>query len=253
MRIGVAFDAEVLQRRAEHSMLQQLDVVVLPELMDGGYASLRRGKLPHTLHDDLVTSLRNATRRHAWTLVAGSIFFRHGLRRPTNTSLVFRRGRLIHRYDKVHLFGPTGDKRFFRPGDVITRTFRIPYAGSTLRAGVIICYDVRFPELIRTMALQRLDILFVPARWPRVRDEAWHTLLKARAIENQIFTVGCNAGGEEGGHSFAFDPEGREIFSNKNRPRRPVETFTIDVKKLSAARTLHNNLKEAVFLRRHLR
>jgi len=80
--------------------------------------------------------------------------------------------------------------------------------GSNIRAGVIICYDLRFPELTRMLALGGIQVLFIPARWPAIRNDAWQTLLKARAIENQIFVVGCNAPGKEGGLSYVFDPLG---------------------------------------------
>jgi predicted amidohydrolase len=100
------------------------------------------------------------------------------------------------------------------------------------------------------MALQGLQVLFVPARWPSARDDAWQTLLKARAIENQVFVVGCNAAGSEGGYSYAFDPLGRMIFSNRNKPPSPLQTFTFNPRRLMLARTLHNNLREAVLLRR---
>jgi predicted amidohydrolase len=93
-----------------------------------------------------------------------------------------------------------------------------------------------------------MQILFVPARWPMLRDEAWQTLLKARAIENQIFVLGCNALGVEGGFSYAYDPSGRMIFSNRGRKAHDLETFIIDLDGLASARRLHDNLREAVLL-----
>jgi predicted amidohydrolase len=108
----------------------------------------------------------------------------------TNTSIVFAHGRLIHRYDKIHLFHPTGDHRYFSTGSRV-KTFRL---GGGLRAGIVICYDLRFPEITRALALQGMRLLLVPSRWPSIRDRAWKTLLRARAIENQIFVIGCNVG-----------------------------------------------------------
>jgi predicted amidohydrolase len=83
-----------------------------------------------------------------------------------------------------------------------------------------------------------------------VRDEAWQTLLKARAIENQIFVLGCDALGSEGGHSYAFDPTGQLVFTNRGKKARDFEFFTIDLDSLGAARRLHNNIREAVLLRK---
>jgi predicted amidohydrolase len=93
-----------------------------------------------------------------------------------------------------------------------------------------------------------MKILFVPARWPRQRDEAWRSLLKARAIENQIFVVGCNANDGEGGYSYAFDPLGRMIFSNRGKRESRFLTFSLSLHRLTQARALHSNLREAVLL-----
>lgn len=229
-----------------------LDVLLFPELMDGGYAALKRGMKPHSLDDGFVAILKNASKEFSNTIIAGSIFLKAGTSRPTNTSLVFSRGKLIHRYDKIHLFKPTGDPKLFSRGSKAgTFTFR---AGRTaLRAGVAICYDLRFPELMRAMALEGMHILLVPARWPAVRDDAWQTLLKARAIENQIFVVGCNSLDEEGGCSYAFNPMGKMIFTNRKRRGNLLQAFEIDLCERDKARKLHRNVPEAVFLRQFLK
>jgi omega-amidase len=153
----------------------------------------------------------------------------------------------VHRYDKMHLFKPAHDHAYFRAGKN-AGTFTVSTTRGRVRAGVVICYDLRFPELIRAMASQAMEILFVPARWPRIRDDAWFTLLKARAIENQIFVVGCNARGVEGGYSYAFDPLGRMIFSNRHRSHQTLARFSLNLGRLKEARALHNNLRDAVLL-----
>ena len=248
VRIGVCFDADVLERLPLRATLASSDAVILPELLDGGYAALRNGKPPHTLRDSFLSTLKAASRRVAPTIIAGSVVLSDGSRKPTNSSLVFSRGRLVHRYDKIHLFQPAGDNLFFRPGPLTVRTFRLPLRSGSIRAGIVICYDVRFPELIRVLALRGMKILFVPARWPRQRDEAWRSLLKARAIENQIFVVGCNANDGEGGYSYAFDPLGRMIFSNRGKRESRFLTFSLSLHRLTQARALHSNLREAVLL-----
>ncbi|GAB6281094.1 MAG: hypothetical protein STSR0007_12550 [Thermovirga sp.] len=82
-----------------------------------------------------------------------------------------------------------------------------------ITASVSICFDIRFPEFIRSLALSGTDLLFVPAQWPLTRIDHWTTLIRARAIENQMFVVGCNRcgkGGKDlyGGHSIAVAPDG---------------------------------------------
>jgi predicted amidohydrolase len=207
---------------------------------------------PHAISDGFVSILKNASGEFSNTIVAGSTFLKENTARPTNTSLVFSNGKLIHRYDKIHLFKPGGDTKFFGRG-LRSGTFRLPTSTTPLRAGVVICYDLRFPELMRTMALDGINILFVPARWPAVRDEAWQTLLKARAIENQIFVVGCNAQDAEGGYSYAFDPLGGLISSNRTQRKKLLHTIDLDLHRIDEATRLHDNLSEAVFLKKRLR
>jgi predicted amidohydrolase len=166
-------------------------------LVDGGYAALREGVGVHTIDDPTLRLVRNLSRLSPTSCVAGSFALRQPGGMMTNSALVFQRGRCIHRYDKIHLFRPADEPRLFRPGKTF-RSFAITVNRVRLRAGVILCYDLRFPELIRFLAREGIELLLVPARWPVVRDEAWQTLLKARAIENQLFVAGCNAQGEEG-------------------------------------------------------
>jgi predicted amidohydrolase len=116
--------------------------------------------------------------------------------------------------------------------------------GGSIEAAVILCYDLRFPDLTRLLARAGARILFVPARWPVIRDRAWRSLLRARAIENQIFVVGCNGRGKEGGYSYAVDPFGTEIYSSRSRGKPPL--VVCDLSLLVKARAHHDNLREAV-------
>ncbi len=248
MTIGLAFDAQVLRQPRYAPVLTKLDLLLFPELVDGGYAALARDARPHRMGDEFLDLFRRTSRDYALCCVAGSTYFDDGARARTNTSLVFTHGRLIHRYDKIHLFKPTSDERYFGRGKV-ARVFTLRIGSRTMGVGIVICYDLRFPEVVRTLAMQGMNLLLVPARWPRVRDDPWATLLKARAIENQIFVVGCNALGEEGGYSYAFDPLGESVFSNRRKRRSPLYTFAIDLERIHSAKRFHNNLNDAVFLK----
>ena len=89
-----------------------------------------------------------------------------------------------------------------------------------IKCGIIICYDLRFPELTRKLALEGIKLLFVPAQWPAARLDHWITLLKARAIENQIFVAAVNRAGEHTkdeflGGSMIINPWG-EIIAQGN-------------------------------------
>ncbi len=251
VRIGLGFDHTILHGSRADRRLRHLDLLIFPELVDDGYAALARGEGRHRGEDPFIQTFREASKRYSLCCVAGSVCLERNRSKCTNTSLVFARGRVVHRYDKIHLFQPTGDRRYFTPGRTI-RTFTVRHGSGRLRAGLIICYDLRFPELVRTLSLQGMQMLLVPARWPRARDDAWSTLLKARAIENQIFVVGCNALGEEGGYSYVFDPGGNLVWSNRGGGGRLLHRCTLDLRALKKSRILHNNLRDAVLLRHEL-
>ncbi|HUI10030.1 MAG TPA: nitrilase-related carbon-nitrogen hydrolase [Bacteroidota bacterium] len=248
VRVGLCTGLGPLSEGDLAARLGGPDILLFPELVDGGYARLKSGGEPHRAGDPLLRQFSAASRTVAPACIAGSVFLLQGSPAPANASLVFQGGRVIHRYDKIHLFRPTGDHLYFRAGSRI-RTFRLRAGRSTLRCGVIICYDLRFPELARAMTRMGMDILFIPARWPAARDDAWQTLLKARAIENQVFVVGCNAGGEEGGWSYAFDPTGVKIFDSHDAPGDEAHALALDLGRIDEALRLHRGLAEAVVLR----
>lgn len=109
-----------------------------------------------------------------------------------NTAHVYQRGERLGSYRKVHLFSPNLEHRRHRAG-----------SGPCLlntelgRIGVLICYDLRFPELARHYFHADAELLVVPGQWPEARAQHWRTLLRARAIENQMFVLGCNRTGQE--------------------------------------------------------
>lgn len=109
-----------------------------------------------------------------------------------NTARVFDRGTELASYRKIHLFSPNAEHRIHSGGDapaILDTRFG--------RLGLLVCYDIRFPELVRYMFYKGAEILVVPAQWPEPRSEHWRTLVRARAIENEMFVIGCNRTGQE--------------------------------------------------------
>ena len=116
----------------------------------------------------------------------------------------------VYRYDKIHPFSYAGEHEHYRAGkDFLT----VDIGG--LRVSVFICYDLRFADEFWALAPDT-DLYVVPANWPQPRAEHWRTLLRARAIENQAFVLGCNRVGEADrliyqGDSAIIDPMGRTL------------------------------------------
>lgn len=183
------------------------DVIVLPEMWNLGFFP-REGLAELADRDGQRTRqvLGGLAAELGVNLVAGSVAeVRDG--RVYNTAHVFdRAGQCVYRYDKTHLFSPAGEPEFFTAGDRYG-VFRL----DGVPCGLILCYDLRFPELTRSLRLEGADVLFIPAQWPAARLTHLEILTRARAIENQMFAVLVNACGACAGHSALIDPWGEPL------------------------------------------
>ena len=119
--------------------------------------------------------------------------------RPYNCLVVVSPDQKIFRYRKIHPFTYGGEDRIYRSGS----TFTTVLIGD-FRVSFFVCYDLRFADEFWALASDT-DIYVVPANWPQSRREHWLTLLRARAIENQAYIVGCNRVGEGGGLTYVGD------------------------------------------------
>jgi omega-amidase len=185
---------------------ERADVVVLPELWNTAYDLKRLEDIADA--GDLRKWLGQLAKEYGIYFIAGSIAYKEssGI---YNTTFVFQPdGTEVARYSKVHLFRLMDEEKYLQPGEKKTLfSIRGHLAGS------IICYDLRFPEYIRSLALEGAAMLFVPAQWPVPRLNHWRVLNQARAIENQMYVVAVNRVGEGGGnqffgHSMVIDPWG---------------------------------------------
>ncbi len=134
--------------------------------------------------------------------------------RPLNTSLYINsEGFIAARYSKTHLFDSYG----FRESSLYAQGYFVPepfLVKGEHKAGLQICYDIRFPEITRLYSLKSADILFVQAGFYKgdFKYETWKTLLMARAMENGMFVVAANQCGEDFlGHSMVISPYGKII------------------------------------------
>ncbi|MCP4672132.1 MAG: carbon-nitrogen family hydrolase [Desulfobacula sp.] len=134
-----------------------------------------------------------------------------------NTMVFIERdGQIKARYRKLHLFKLTGEHLYYSAGNEIA-----VIDSSFGRIGLMICYDLRFPELARALSLHGVKMIIVSAQWPESRREHWETLIKARAIENQLFMVCSNRTGMENnlkfpGMSMVVDPMGIVLIQGKD-------------------------------------
>lgn len=194
------------------AMAEKPDVLVLPETWNTGF--FPKENLPQLCDQDgaqVKETFGKLAKKYSVNIVAGSVSnYRDG--KVYNTAMVFdREGTCIASYDKTHLFTPMGEDDYYTPGDHLCR-----FTLDGVSCGLIICYDVRFPELIRSLTVPGLDMLFVVSQWPNIRIPHLRNLTTARAIENQMFVICCNSCGTAGqtvygGNSAIIDPWGQTI------------------------------------------
>lgn len=187
------------------------DVIVLPELWDLGFYPANVVELGDEGGESARKFLSGLAGKHGINIVGGSIVRKeHG--KIWNTAYVFdRAGALVSTYDKTHLFSPAGEHEHFQAGESLA-----VYELDGVPTGQITCYDIRFGELVRTLALKGVNVLFAPAAWPHPRLNHWRLLAQARAVENQMFVVAVNTVGTVNalnfcGHSMMVDPWGEVL------------------------------------------
>jgi deaminated glutathione amidase len=210
---------ELLHRAGEAG----IDVAALPEVWprQGSAPQMREAAQP--IPGPTTRRLAEIARTHRMWVHGGSVLELDG-DRVFNTSLLFDRdGALVATYRKIHLFDadppgavPSRESYLFASGDevVVAET-------EFGRAGMSICYDVRFPELYRALAVRGATLVFVPAAFRAETGIAhWDVLLRARAIEDQCFVIAaaqCGTWGSPGrerhnfGNSMVVDPWGRVV------------------------------------------
>ena len=194
------------------AMVAKPDVLVLPETWNTGFFPKEELLQLSDRDGEMVKARIGAlAEQHHVNIVAGSVSnVRNG--KVFNTAMVFdRSGECVASYDKTHLFSPMGENDYYTPGDHLC-TFSL----DGIHCGLVICYDIRFPELARSLALQGIDVLFVVSQWPKARIPHLRSLTTARAIENQMFVVCCNSCGTAGetvygGNSAVIDPLGETL------------------------------------------
>ncbi|MFC7812989.1 carbon-nitrogen family hydrolase [Streptomyces olivaceus] len=240
IQIAVNEDETVEARRARVAALVRAqagaDLVVLPELWTtGAFAFEEFGTAAEPLRGPTHEAMAAAASDTGAWLHAGSVPERGPDGRLYNTSLLyFPSGDLAASYRKIHRFGFDKGEAVLMGAGHEPVTVRLPET----TVGVATCYDLRFPELFRTLVDAGAETFVVPAGWPERRRSHWTLLAQARAVENQAFvlacgTAGAHAGVPQAGHSIVVDPWG-EVLAQAGAGE---EVLTVEFDPARAART----------------
>lgn len=186
------------------------DLVVLPEAFarDFGEPGSPLGAYAEQPAGAFGSRLSEVAEQAGTTVVAGMFERSEDPERPCNTLLV--RGEVEAAYRKIHLYDSFGHREsdLITPGDVAGTPLLDLHGWSV---GLMTCYDLRFPELARRLAVQGADLLVLPAAWVagERKVEHWRTLVRARAIENTVFVAAAGQPGRRyTGHSMLVAPTG---------------------------------------------
>jgi predicted amidohydrolase len=202
----VQHNSETVERMLSELAARDCRLAVLPEMWSCSfpYPVLRdmADKTPA-----IVDRMRNIAIDKG-IVIAGSLPEAQGETIFNTSYLIDSTGEIAGKYRKAHLFSLYNEQRHFGAG----RSAEV-FSTSIGKIGLMICYDLRFPELARKLAVEGAEIICVSALWPRVRIDHWSLLLRSRAVENQLFVIGCNGCGAEekitwGGASAIISPMG---------------------------------------------
>ena len=222
MRVSVIqFDVVRGDKRANFSLVENRvnelmaspftpDVIVLPELWSTGYVLDRISALASADGEEEAAFLGSLARKYKVWFGGGSVAARVGGKLRNRAQIIDRAGELKACYDKIHLV-PMFDEHIYFDGGEQSLVYEI----EGFPFGFIVCYDLRFGELTRKLALDGARALIVSAQWPKVRMHHWQVLLQARAVENQLYVVAANVSSSTkqsfAGHSAIYAPDGSAL------------------------------------------
>ncbi len=200
-----------------------------------------------SLKDTVITWFQELALEHQKWILVGSFFYNNpDINGTTNTSvLIDPKGTIQQLYDKMHLFDVTIDNlSFIESQRFIAGTSPKTALINDFLCGFSICFDLRFPELYRSYASQQAHLCFVPSSFTTsTGTHHWHTLCRARAIENQCYIIAPNQcglgmnGSSTYGHSLIIDPFGK-IIAEASADTPEVISATLSLTKLNHTRKL---------------
>ena len=220
------------------------DLVTLPEMFCCPYETPNFPKYAEPAEGPVWTACADLARRYGVYLSAGSMPELGEDGKIYNTAYVFdRQGRQIARHRKMHLFDIAVDGgQHFKESDTLTAGKDVTVFDTEFgKLGLCICYDIRFPELARLMALEGARAILVPAAFNMTTGPAhWELTFRARALDNQVFYLGTSpardltASYHAWGHSIATDPWGNVLAQMDEQPG--MQTVELDLERVEAIR-----------------
>jgi len=215
-------DANVRKIRdfASHAKQSAVELIVFPEMVDTGYSMPVIQEHATSWNEGAVPKLQGIAKELSIAIIAG-VSDRDGSRIYNSQAFIDAHGRVIGKYRKTHLVtaAPLDERPYFTPGDTFASCKIDPPsqgygAAGKFNLGLTICYDLRFPEVCRALAVEHgVNVFINSSAWPFPRVEHLRILALARAIENQCYLILVNRVGTDDGVTFCgtsaiIDPYG---------------------------------------------
>lgn len=232
-------DVEANRRKAlaliNEGLRQNAKLFVLPELWTTGYVLDQLLELGEPDNGSTVRMLQNVAKENSVEIITGSIAEIKNNQVYNTVYAINTQGVIVGKYSKIHLVPMMDEEKFLTPGDT-KGIFELSFG----KAGAIVCYDLRFTELPRSLALSGCQTMFVPAEWPAIRGKHWRTLNMARAIENQMYVIAVNRVGKDQnniffGHSMIINPWG-DVIAEGSETDEQVVVADVDFSMVDAVR-----------------
>jgi len=207
---------------------QGSDIIILPELWSTGYDLENAAAYSVPTDKGIFAEMSALASEHNIHILGSCLSLLESGQFGNTAVFLNPDGEILGEYTKVHLFQLMNEHKYLSAGDHLTVV-----ETSWGKSGLAICYDLRFPELFRAYALSGVKIVFLPAEWPHPRLTHWQILLRARAIENQMYVVACNRVGMSKdtrffGHSCIVDPWGEIVIEADENEKLLTAEIEID-------------------------
>lgn len=205
------------KNQIHEAAIQGSQIICLPEMFNCPYDNSYFESFAEDDYDETITLIQSLAKKYQLIIIAGSIPEKYEDKIFNTSYIVNHEGKIISKHRKVHLFDVNVEGGIkFEESEVLTAGNQISVVSTPLaKIGIAICYDMRFPEVIRKMALEGAQIVFIPAAFNMTTGPAhWHTIAKARALDNQLYMALCSparnmdASYTAYGHSLIANPWG---------------------------------------------
>lgn len=190
-----------------NALTESVDLIILPEMFTSGF-TMHPSNVAETMNGETISWLKNIAKAKN-SAITGSLVITENGNFYNRMVFIFPDGEIQH-YDKKHLFTLAGEDKIYTSGNE-----KVIVNYQDWKICLQVCYDLRFPVFARNT--ENYDLLIYVASWPKIRNNAWDILLKARAVENLSYVIGVNRIGTDHnnleyiGHSQIIDELGNFI------------------------------------------